>query len=223
MSQHSRPARTRRVQQRALDTRELLLDTTVSVLVDQGYAGFSTNAVGEAAGVTRGRLVHHFPTKLALLEATLDHLVERYRARIPLHLRLITEGPVEGRLVRALDTLWSLKRSREYQACLELMAGARGDEELRRALRAFEGNLNTALSEAVHRLAGTRAEQPGFESSLTSTTHAMRGLLLTARALGLTEGELEAEWSAMRGRLVLLFEEFDPEGTAREPRGQSPA
>ncbi|OIJ68264.1 TetR/AcrR family transcriptional regulator [Streptomyces mangrovisoli] len=212
MSQPSRPTRTRRVQQRALNTRELLLDTTVDVLVDQGYAGFSTNAVGEAAGVTRGRLVHHFPTKLALVEATLDHLVELYRAHIPLHLRLITEGPTEGRLVRALDTLWSLKRTREYQACLELMAGVRRDPEMRRALRTFEDNLHTALSEAVHQLAGTRTEQPGFESSLTTTIHAMRGLLLTARALGLGDGELEAEWSAMRGRLVLLFTEFDPDG-----------
>ncbi|MFF4539926.1 hypothetical protein [Streptomyces aureus] len=37
--------------------------------------------------------------------------------------------------------------------------------------------------------------------------------LLTARALGLSDGDLEAERSVMRGRLALLFTEFDPEGT----------
>ncbi|MFB7245556.1 hypothetical protein CW362_09115 [Streptomyces populi] len=206
------PPRRRRVQQRALDTRELLLDATVGVLAEQGYAQFSTLAVGEAAGVSRGRLVHHFPTKLALVEATLDHLVERYRERVPLHLDLITDGPDEGRIARALDTLWSLKRSREYAACLELIAGARGDEELRSALRKFDGDLNAALDDAVRRLVGIVADRPGFDAALMTTISAMRGLLLTARALGLSESDLEGEWSRMRERLVLIFEEYDPAG-----------
>lgn len=206
------PPRQRRVQQRALDTRRLLLDATVRVLVDQGFAQFSTLAVGEAAGVSRGRLVHHFPTRTALIEATLDHLVERYRERVPLHLELITDGPHEGRIARALDVLWSLKRSREYQACLELMAGARGDDELRDALRVFDRRLGDALSDAVHRLVGPLADRPGFDASLLTAISAMRGLLLMARATGVSQGELEADWSAMRERLVLVFREYDPEG-----------
>ncbi|MEE4496199.1 TetR/AcrR family transcriptional regulator [Streptomyces sp. BE230] len=211
MSEPHRP-RSRRVQQRALDTRQLLLDATVQVLVDQGYAQFSTLAVGEAAEVSRGRLVHHFPTKAALVEATLDHLVERYRENVPLHLELVTDGPHEGRIARALDVLWSLKRSREYQACLELMAGARGDDELRSALRTFDRHLGDALSDAVRRLVGDIADRPGFDASLLTAISAMRGLLLMARATGLSEGDLEADWSGMRERLVLVFQEYDPEG-----------
>ncbi|MFI7008375.1 TetR/AcrR family transcriptional regulator [Streptomyces sp. NPDC050145] len=195
-----------------MDTRELLLDTTVGVLAEQGYAQFSTLAVGEAAGVTRGRLVHHFPTKVSLVRATLEHLVTRYRERIPLHLGLITDGPADGRIARALDTLWSLKRTREYTACLELIAGARGDDELRDALRDFDRSLNTALDDAVHRLVGETADRPGFDAAMLTTISAMRGLLLTARALGLGESELEGEWSRIRERLVLVFAEFDPEG-----------
>jgi AcrR family transcriptional regulator len=211
MPEQPRPRR-RRVQQRAIDTRELLLDTTVQVLAEQGYAQFSTLAVGEAAGVTRGRLVHHFPTKTSLVQATLEHLVERYRARIPLHLGLITEGPAAGRIARALDTLWSLKRTREYTACLELVAGARGDDEVRDALREFERNLNEALGDAVHRLVGETADRPGFDAAMLTTISAMRGLLLTARALDLSESDLEGEWSRMRERLVLIWEEYDPDG-----------
>lgn len=212
MSEPVKAHRTRRVQQRAIDTRELLLDATVQVLADHGYAQFSTLAVGEAAGVTRGRLVHHFPTKASLVEAALDHLVERYRARVPRHLELILDGPREGRIVRALDTLWSLKRSREYQACLELLVGARGDEELRGALRAFDHRLDAALFEAVRALVGDTADRPGFAASVRTAISAMRGLLLTARGIGLSEGDLEAEWSAVRARLVLIFQEYDPEG-----------
>ncbi|WP_051879270.1 TetR/AcrR family transcriptional regulator [Streptomyces sp. NRRL B-24720] len=212
MSEPISPQRRRRVQQRAIDTRQLLLDATVQVLVEQGYAQFSTLAVGEAAGVTRGRLVHHFPTKQSLIEATLDHLVEQYTARAPQRREMIVNGPPEGRIVRALDLLWSLKRSREYQACLELMAGARGDAELRGALHRFEQRLNEELATVIRRLVGPVADRPGFGASVLTAVSAMRGLLLVARAIGLDDGELEAEWSAVRERLVLVFREYDPEG-----------
>ncbi|MFF1736190.1 hypothetical protein [Streptomyces sp. NPDC058247] len=49
---------------------------------------------------------------------------------------------------------------------MELMAGARGDEELRSALRTFDRRIDDALSGAVHRLVGWTAESPGFDDSL---------------------------------------------------------
>ncbi|WP_326673898.1 TetR/AcrR family transcriptional regulator [Streptomyces sp. NBC_01257] len=210
MSEPSSPPRRRRVQQRALDTRELLLRTAVQVLVDQGYAQFSTLAVGEAAGVSRGRLVHHFPTRLSLIEATLDYLADRYEARTPRHREIITDGPPGGRLVRALDVLWELKRTPEYQACLELMAGARGDAELRAMLRAFDRRLDETLNDAVRLLVGDVVDRPEFAASLLTAISAMRGLLVVARAEGAEPEELNARWRGVRDRLVLVFREFDP-------------
>ncbi|WP_405784973.1 hypothetical protein OG512_45160 [Streptomyces sp. NBC_01378] len=59
---------------------------------------------------------------------------------------------------------------------------------------------------------GEVADRPGFDTSLLTAISAMRGLLLMARAVGLSEGDLEAEWSGVRDRLVLIFREFDPDG-----------
>ena len=43
--------------------RARLLEATVELLVERGYAGTSTTLVSERAGVSRGAQLHHFPTK----------------------------------------------------------------------------------------------------------------------------------------------------------------
>ncbi|MGW4806225.1 TetR/AcrR family transcriptional regulator [Kitasatospora sp. NPDC004272] len=194
--------RQRRVQQRALETRDLLLRAAVDVLCDSGYAGFSTLAVGEAAGVSRGRLVHHFPTKNALIEAVTDHLVRSYAELAPAQVRELAAAPQPDRVAQGLGMIWQLMNTRDYQAFLELLIGTRHDPELRPVVREFERRLESELMAAVRALSGPTADSPAFAASLLTALQAMRGLLLISSAGG---HDLAAEWETVRGRLLLLF------------------
>lgn len=49
--------------------RRQLLDQAARLSVEEGMAGISLQDVAAAAGVTKGGLLHHFPTKQALVEA----------------------------------------------------------------------------------------------------------------------------------------------------------
>lgn len=70
--------RVRRTQaQRTEETRTRILDASVDVLAAKGYAGFRTAEVAEAAGVSRGALTHHFPSKESLLTAVVEHVFHR--------------------------------------------------------------------------------------------------------------------------------------------------
>ena len=60
--------------ERTADSRLLILDAAVACLVEDGYAGASTLAVQARAGVSRGRLLHHFPSRAELLVAAAGHL-----------------------------------------------------------------------------------------------------------------------------------------------------
>ena len=60
--------------ERSADSRLLILDAAVACLVEDGYAGASTLAVQARAGVSRGRLLHHFPSRAQLLVAAAEHL-----------------------------------------------------------------------------------------------------------------------------------------------------
>ncbi|MET7860137.1 hypothetical protein ABZS81_23620 [Streptomyces sp. NPDC005318] len=56
------------------------------------------------------------------------------------------------------------------------------------------------------------ADRPGFAAGVLTAVSAMRGLLLTARAVGRDDRALDEEWTAVRGRLVLILRAYEPEG-----------
>lgn len=70
--------KTRRTQaERTEETRRRLLDASVEVMGSKGYAGFRTADVADAAGVSRGAMTHHFPSKDDLVMALVEHVFER--------------------------------------------------------------------------------------------------------------------------------------------------
>lgn len=62
--------------------RRNLLDCAARIAVDRGLASVTIQAVSDAAGVTKGGLLHHFPNKQALIEAVFADLLERFGADI---------------------------------------------------------------------------------------------------------------------------------------------
>jgi AcrR family transcriptional regulator len=64
-------------QARAQATIDAILDAAAHILGARGWAGLTTNAAAETAGVSIGSLYQYFPNKLALVEAVrLRHLNE---------------------------------------------------------------------------------------------------------------------------------------------------
>lgn len=56
-------------QARSRATIDAVLDAAAHILGERGWAGLTTNAVAEVAGVSIGSLYQYFPNKLALIEA----------------------------------------------------------------------------------------------------------------------------------------------------------
>ena len=55
-----------------------LLQSAVTLAATQGVSALSLQQVAEAAGVTKGGLLHHFPSKQALIDAVFDLLVTQF-------------------------------------------------------------------------------------------------------------------------------------------------
>lgn len=62
--------------------RRKLLDCAVRLAFEHGPAGLTIQAVSDAAGVTKGGLFYHFPSKQALIEGIFDTLTERLDADV---------------------------------------------------------------------------------------------------------------------------------------------
>ncbi len=116
--------------------RKRLLEATLGCIVDKGYAATSTNDVVRRAGVSRGALAHHFPTKAALVNAAAGHLVAKRAADF--ETRMAELDPHQRTPQMALDILWSYYEQPECRALMELSIAARHDPELRALMSTWD-------------------------------------------------------------------------------------
>lgn len=63
-------------------TRAEILDKAVEVASEGGTAGFTLDAVAARTSFSKGAVLHHFPTKTALLEGMVDHLGQMFTEAI---------------------------------------------------------------------------------------------------------------------------------------------
>lgn len=170
--------RSRRQQGRSLETQEKILAAAVSVLIDQGYAGASTLQIQQRAGVSRGRLLHHYPSREKLLSAAVHHLaVERVR-ELSLESK-IPEHPRE-RIRAALQMMWSNYSQPYFWASNELWNAARTNPELRAELRQVERRLGHVIRNQTDRLFGPEhTANPDYRTLRELLLTSMRGVAMT--------------------------------------------
>ena len=60
--------------------RDVLLRAAASTVAEHGYAALTLDAVGAAAGVSKGGVLYHFPTKDALVAGLIEDLAQRFEA-----------------------------------------------------------------------------------------------------------------------------------------------
>ncbi len=158
--------------------RARLLEATVELLVERGFAGTSTTLVSDRAGVSRGAQLHHFPTKNDLVVAAVEHLTERRGAELA---EAVAHLPTGGRRTRAVvEMLGDHFASPVFAAALELWVAARTDE----ALLAAVGPLEQRVGREAHRMTvaalGVDESRPGVRELVQATLDLVRGLGLAS-------------------------------------------
>jgi AcrR family transcriptional regulator len=80
--------------------RHQLLDVAARLCIENGLHALTLDAVAKEAGVSKGGLLHHFPSKQALLEALSNACLEDFEGRLGEQLEK-DKGPAQGRFARA--------------------------------------------------------------------------------------------------------------------------
>ncbi|WP_225928045.1 TetR/AcrR family transcriptional regulator [Rhodococcus opacus] len=167
-----------REQERSRAGKRQVLDAAVRVLVDHGYAGATTLAIQKEAGVSRGRLLHHFPSRDELLVAASHHLAaERVR-----DLGSRTDWPENRheRIAAAVEAMWLTYQQPYFWASVELWVAARSHEQLRRELVPEEHIMGAMVRSATDNFFGAditgKSDYPVVREILNTS---MRGVALT--------------------------------------------
>ncbi|MFO0695498.1 MAG: TetR/AcrR family transcriptional regulator [Polyangiales bacterium] len=137
-------------EEKSAATRERLLDATLDCLHDLGYARTTTIEVAERAGLSRGAMLHHYPSKAALVAAAIEHLAERRIAEFVEAVGRLAE--VGDSIPDVIDLLHAQFTSPSYFVGLELSVAARTDEELRASILPVFARYETIIAERAREL-----------------------------------------------------------------------
>lgn len=168
------------------ELRRLLIAAAVALALKQGLAAVTVDAVARAAGVTKGGLFHHFPTKQALAEAVFAHLIAECDAGID---RLMADDPVaHGRFTRAYLAL-SLADDTQPDL-LALWISASADPHLSRLFTAWVQSrlARHAATDSGPALEAVRFAADGLWFGAATGLHPADPAALRAHLLSLTRG-----------------------------------
>ncbi|MCD9148337.1 TetR/AcrR family transcriptional regulator [Pseudophaeobacter flagellatus] len=118
---------------RVSQTRSRILEAVITSLDEVGYSECSINRVQQLAGVSRGALTHHFPSKEDIMVQTLLQLLAPVRgpASPTEEAQLLRPTPETGPLPDQLQHLWHrVINTREGRALMEILVAARTDPPL---------------------------------------------------------------------------------------------
>jgi AcrR family transcriptional regulator len=168
-------------EQRTSDSRTRILDAAVACLVESGYAGTTTLTIQARAGVSRGRLLHHFPSKETLLVAAAQYLATTRFAADGLTATDLPDAETDpgGRLDRAIEVMWLTYQQPYFWASIELWTAARTDPALARALLPAERRLGAAIRQTVDAIFEAYAGSPHYTTVRETLLTSMRGAAMT--------------------------------------------
>jgi AcrR family transcriptional regulator len=129
------PQRNRRSNaERSASTRLRLITACIDCLLKVGHAATTTTLVLKTAHVSRGAMLHHFPSRSKLLLATAEYIEERQNDYRQSRLR-----PLNGteRLFATSEVTWQLLSQPEATALLEIVVATISDRALRKCFGPF--------------------------------------------------------------------------------------
>jgi AcrR family transcriptional regulator len=114
--------------ERSAATQQALVEAAIGLLIERGWAATTAVAVCGRAGVTRGALMHHYPSLSALLADALESLYDSFTRSPRPEARTVT-------MTGAVDSMWRAIGDRRFKAVIEAWSAAGNDPDLAAELR----------------------------------------------------------------------------------------
>ena len=163
-------------------TRGALLDATVKCLNEVGYARTTTQLVASYAGISRSALLHHYATKADLIAAVVDYI--NFRRTETFYSDVAKLSDEERMTVEAgVEIYWSMVKTVEYTAYLEISMGVRTDPELQDIFDEKTRTFDKYWSKQVPIFFPEWADQPSakLQQAGDTITAVLEGLIINRR------------------------------------------
>jgi AcrR family transcriptional regulator len=155
--------------------RHKILSSTLDCIFKLGYQNVSTNVVVQHANISRGALLHHFPTKEALIAASVEMLLEDEIKLVRQKAGAYRENALT--IDDFVDFLWERFSGRLFMITIDFLSRARTDEALREAIIPPSLNFHKSLNEIWSKFfVLNKSSSAEIEVLLNTTLCLMRGM-----------------------------------------------
>lgn len=170
-------------QAKSLATQTTILDAALDCFYTRGYANTSTEHVAKHAGVSRGAMLHHFPTRGDLIRAAVERLHERRLSTFREEESRVQAGAERTRVGAGIDAYWEQLNSPLFVILQELKVAARTDPELAAVLYPTIAAYEDELFEATKQIFPDLALSEAFIRTNYLTQYLLEGMA-AAKASG---------------------------------------
>jgi len=137
--------------ERRAATRAKIMEAAVRCLAEFGYAATSTPLVARLAKVSRGSLLHQFPTKVDLILGVAEYASRARGAVVREKLMPYPDGP--ERFLQGVDAVWASLQAPASIALMEITIATRSDPELAARYPEFADDHDAQLHRSRRRMA----------------------------------------------------------------------
>jgi AcrR family transcriptional regulator len=179
----------KRQAEKGASLRAQVMDAAIDCLAEMPYSEISMEIIAKQAGVSRGGMQYHFPTRLDVLGATVEQL---HRERLEIFRRDL-EGiaPHVDAIDHIIDSHWKHLNEREFRAYQELILVARSEPQLADLLAASYAVFISRWHNIAEELMGWKAADPETARSGNIAHYLLEGMAYGKIGGQLSEKEIE--------------------------------
>lgn len=167
--------------QKSAMTRATILEAAIQCFVKYGYKNTTTSRIAEGAGVSRGAMLHHFPSRDAVIRGAVFYLQEKRLKEYKVIISKVHATPQNGVtsavVKEAVRATWKYFNLPSFFAYHELLVASRTDPGLAKIFypqqRMFEQQLLETLK-AIYPLWGDKGQALELGSDIVFLT--MQGM-----------------------------------------------
>ncbi|QNU64893.1 TetR/AcrR family transcriptional regulator [Vreelandella titanicae] len=162
-------------EERSRQTQARVTQATIECILEKGIRATSTVDVARLAGVSRGALVHHYPSKTLLMQAALEDLLSREVESVREMAVKVKAGELNfDSLLKALHEHF---KGDLYMVTLEYLTNARTDPDIMKVLIPLAAKFNDSLEQIWEQLVAS-AKHTSHQNrvALNATLCMMRGM-----------------------------------------------
>jgi AcrR family transcriptional regulator len=184
-----------RTRQRAKseNTRTTILDAAIRCFYERGYNNTTTEKVAREAGVSRGAMLHHFPSRFDLIKAGVNHLHQQRLEQFEEQERQIQENAEHSLIEEGIDNYWAQLHSPLFTVWNELRVAARTDADLNNILKPAAREFEAKFTKITASVFPDLALSEEFERANFLSAYLLEGMALNGVSRG-RKADIMVDW-----------------------------